>query len=807
VSIRALLRLSISFTLALGALAAVLVGLAQPSAQAQPLAPATVRNYPGAAPCNTTLQACLSGSSTGDIVNVLAGTYITNQLLITHALVLQGAGPTSTILQPLGAQRVISVGANIAAGVTISNLRVFSGTTTGLGAGIFSGAGTPLTLQNMEVLSNTNNGNSGGGIFAAASLAMTNVNVIGNRDPGGAGGGLRATADVSILNGRFERNVSGNPGGAMRVDGPLSIRNTTVISNSIVNPTTSGGGIRADGGLQMRNVLIQNNSAPGRGGGIFANSADITIGTFNSNSAAEGGGLFVTGGVVLTDSWLQQNVASAGNGGALNAGSAQLRGVFIIDNHASADGGGAWVRADSSPAHVFGSLLASNTAGGLGGGVYVSGTLVLTAGTEFGNAAVAGGGGAYAQDATIVHGSFQLNVVSTTSGLGGGLLVRNALSLSDTQFLTNSAFAGGGAYISGTLVVTGGQFISNTAGDGLGFGGAGGGVYVVGAATLSGARFERNREVNFGTADGGGLFALRSLVLSGTQFISNTANGRGGGVNVLGIGTVTVIASEFTGNGALQCGGLASPILNVLDTQFVANTVTGGSGGGACAFTSASIRGGRFENNSAGAGGGLIALNGVLLITNTQFISNSATQVGGAVLELTNFAVNSRIVNSLFARNQASVGAALDLINQGGGSTAILHSTFVDRGLNPAQAIALGQGGFAITDTIVVSHAVAISQTTGSVREDYNMFFGNTADRLGTVSSGGHSFDGNPAFVNSADDNYHLSLGSAAIDAGINAGISFDFDGDPRLLGAGFDIGFDEFPVPVFHLFLPLVMR
>jgi predicted outer membrane repeat protein len=657
------------------------------------------------------------------------------------------------------------------------------------------------------VLSNTNLGNSGGGIFAAASLAMTNVNVIGNADPGGAGGGLRALADVSILNGRFERNVSGNPGGAMRVDGPLSIRNATIISNSITNATTSGGGIRADGGLQLRGVLIQNNSAPGRGGGIFASSAEILVATFDSNSATEGGGLYVTGGVVLTDTIMQQNVASAGNGGALNAGSAQFRGGFIMNNRASADGGGAWVRGDGAPAHVFAALFSGNTAGGQGGGVYVSGTMVLTAGLYFGNAAVAGGGGASALDATIVHGSFQLNVVSTTNGLGGGLLVRNALSLSDTQFLTNSAFAGGGAYISGTLVMTGGQVISNTAGDGLGCGGAGGGGSVVGAATLSGARFERNREVNFGIADGGGLFARSSLVLSGTQFISNTANGSGGGVQVPGIGTLTVIGSEFAGNQALQCGGLASPILNAVDTQFVANTVTGGSGGGACAFTSASIQGGRFENNRAPAAGGLVVLNGALLMTNTQFISNSAAQNGAAVLALTNFPVNSRIVNSLFARNQAvvGVGAALHLINQGGGNTAILHNTIVDRGLNTGQAIVLEKGTFAITDTIVVSHAIAISQTTGSVREDYNLFFANGLDLAGAITSGAHSFTGNPAFVNPAADNYHLSSTSAAIDAGTDAGVTYDYDGDPRPFGAGFDIGFDE--AASTKLFLPLVQR
>jgi hypothetical protein len=40
-------------------------------------APATTRTYPSGV-CNTTLQACISASSAGEIVIVLANTYITN---------------------------------------------------------------------------------------------------------------------------------------------------------------------------------------------------------------------------------------------------------------------------------------------------------------------------------------------------------------------------------------------------------------------------------------------------------------------------------------------------------------------------------------------------------------------------------------------------------------------------------------------------------------------------------------------------------------------------------------------------------
>ena len=91
------------------------------------------------------------------------------------------------------------------------------------------------------------------------------------------------------------------------------------------------------------------------------------------------------------------------------------------------------------------------------------------------------------------------------------------------------------------------------------------------------------------------------------------------------------------------------------------------------------------------------------------------------------------------------------------------------------------------------------------MREDYNLFAGNGFDLVGAITSPGHSFDGNPAFVDPAVDNYHLSFTSATIDAGTNAGVTADFDGDPRPLGAGFDIGFDELNVR--KIFVPPVVR
>jgi hypothetical protein len=44
----------------------------------------------------------------------------------------------------------------------------------------------------------------------------------------------------------------------------------------------------------------------------------------------------------------------------------------------------------------------------------------------------------------------------------------------------------------------------------------------------------------------------------------------------------------------------------------------------------------------------------------------------------------------------------------------------------------------------------------GTVTQDYNLFYGNTANTGGTVGGGANSVIGDPAFVNPAADDYQL---------------------------------------------------
>jgi predicted outer membrane repeat protein len=91
----------------------------------------------------------------------------------------------------------------------------------------------------------------------------------------------------------------------------------------------------------------------------------------------------------------------------------------------------------------------------------------------------------------------------------------------------------------------------------------------------------------------------------------------------------------IAGNSADDLGGGIyageSTSLVFVDVQVMSNTA-GISGGGVLALGSATLAGGRFENNQAvlGGGGGLYADAAMLILTDTQFISNSAGYAGGA---------------------------------------------------------------------------------------------------------------------------------------------------------------------------------
>jgi hypothetical protein len=244
------------------------------------------------------------------------------------------------------------------------------------------------------------------------------------------------------------------------------------------------------------------------------------------------------------------------------------------------------------------------------------------------------GGGIYAANALTLT---NVHVLSSTAGLdGGGAAVSEATTILGGVFFANRCTdadcAGGGLYSGELLMLSGAQFLTNTAQ-------AGGGGAFAGSAVLNDGLFLGNRCTGDNCV-GGGLAADGALVLTGTHFLTNTAF-LGGGASATGAATLN--GGVFQGNlaRAEECieelcgvgGGLyALGSLTLTDTQFLGNRAES-SGGGAVAGGPAVLNGGIFQNNACYSepclGGGFSGLS-TLALTGTQFLTNTATAGGGA---------------------------------------------------------------------------------------------------------------------------------------------------------------------------------
>ncbi len=448
----------------------------------------------------------------------------------------------------------------------------------------------------------------------------------------------------------------------------------------------------------------------------------------------------IISGLTLAQGNLAQGVCpDACGGGILLSGPARplLQNITLAQNSAD-QGGGLW--ADPGPdVRLINVAFISNAVNGLsayGGGAFINGPVQLNGGRFVGNSGNGEfpvGGGLYAMGASISGTQFLSNTLTGSSSYGGGMYLSSGPSeLFGVTLIGNRSTWGGGIYAGGTLSLTDGVVLSNTA---LNYGG---GVY----------------------GNSGILAVTRG------RYESNTAGLSGGALYASG--PLTLIAAEVSHNSAADGGGVYAMQPVVVDhSKF-------------------------FDNQAAVAAGrgGALYVASALDLNSTMLVGNSAAYGGGVYHDLTG---DARVVNTVFARNQAQTGSGAALNLNSTDNVIILHTTIGDLLGNPGQAIEAAGGTLGITDTIIVSHATAISATNASAYEDYNLFFGNGVNLAGAIASGGNDLTSvDPQFADPFNDDYHLRFSSPAINNGIDAGVAVDFDGQPRPIGPGFDIGFDE---------------
>ncbi len=346
--------------------------------------------------------------------------------------------------------------------VSISGMTLTNG-----GDGAIDNSGL-LTVTDMAFPNNTN-GNGGAIATGGASLTITNCTFSGNTATSGSATGLgggaiyqSATGAVTtISDSTFTNNSevggSGGGGAIRNRTGTMNISNTTFIGN---NTVVSGGAIVNSETMTISGSTFSGNAATGTGGAIYTSGITLAITStlMDANTAGTDGGAIFTNSGSSTDvinSTLSNNIANADNG-ATGSG----RGGAIY-NEAAMTVAESTIRGNQ----------AQGTAStrGIAGAIYgAGGTLTLTNSTVSGNTAGQLGGALYltgtAGAITNVDSCTLVENIST--GAGGGVVrasTTNPVNLKNSIFANNTD-NGTAPNVQGAVVSQGYNLIEVTTG-------------------------------------------------------------------------------------------------------------------------------------------------------------------------------------------------------------------------------------------------------------------------------------------------------------------------------------------------------
>jgi len=338
--------------------------------------------------------------------------------------------------------------------------------------------------------------------------------------------------------------------------------------------------------------------------------------------------------------------------------------------------------------------------------------------------------------------------------------------------------------------------------------GSGGGIAAIGSAspTITGTYVYSNSAIN-----GGGICLYgASGMIRNSEITTNTTSGDGGGIHLNASGA-SVIDNLIAWNEAADGGGLYllnSDTATIRGNRIRGNTSTGFDGGGGVLLwnSAATVSSNTIADNAAVAGAGLASVSDDPTLDANLVTGNTASSWGGGIFLRVSDAL---MRNNLVARNGAGdVGSGIFIRAS---APRAFHTTIV-RNVHPtgdgtAIYVAEEMGTYSrafFTDTILVSQTVGISVATGNSANLNATLWGTTTSGSngtdwianGSLLTGTTNLWEAPGFLCVNCGGYHLASSSAAIDAGVNAGVTVDVDGGSRPSGSGYEIGYDEYHSP-----------
>ena len=311
---------------------------------------------------------------------------------------------------------------------------------------------------------------------------------------------------------------------------------------------------------------------------------------------------------------------------------------------------------------------------------------------------------------------------------------------------------------------------------------------------------------------GGGVYAVTATLAVERSWIYHNAAEQGGGI-ATEYGETTISATHLTSNTAEYGGGGLS--IWHADVMLQQNTVraneAGGLGGAHLHRSSATLIGNAFEDNvSQQDAGGLGLYDCQAMLNGNVIAGNTGTRYGGGIL-WAGGGDESWMVNNVIIDNRTSgYGSGLYIE---GYPLHLLHNTVAWNSDTGDQADDVGvyvtafepwtgdnkDSDVVMTNTLLVGHGIGISVTgSNAVALDGVLWDGSTPITVShspaAIVSLQSQYTGDPDL---SPDHYHLGSSSAAIDAGVDGGLILDIDGDGRPIGAGPDLGADEWAAVV----------
>lgn len=466
---------------------------------------------------------------------------------------------------------------------------VYSNNSARLAGGAITNFATINTINATFTNNSTTDENSfGGAIFNSGKIGAINGIFDGNTSTS-AGGAITNVGEISSISGKFTNNQAKIAGGAI-VTG--DVRNETLTLNANLN--------------EIKNSIFENNKATDKSGGggaimnnQFTNTLTINSSSFNSNSANDGGAIFNTGSLAVSNSTFTNNTAQRTGGAIANVSDTEQK-----------------VNANLT---VQNSNFYNNQSDMAGGAIYTDSSLTVKKSNFYNNRT----------NKTVSAENSKGNEES--SGLGGGAIssVMGDLNIEEASFTNNETNGNGGAIYS----LIGNQNIKNS--------------------DFTGNKAEQ---------DGGAIYALsldnskETTTITDSNFINNTAVKNGGAISLENTQTSIIAKNKdvtFSGNTAEKGNDIYQnkSITNIYAEDGRRITFNGGIAGNGTINTKGTI----LLNGAVTPDAGALAVNvnsGTIKPSSENYLDGTdLTLAEGSTLDLRNSQLGVMKLNSLTSNN------------------------------------------------------------------------------------------------------------------------------------------------------------